>query len=470
MTYKIWPRTLCNALLIISLTFLQSCKKDEFAPSDDKTLDYDNKENSWIYEKMKHWYLWNDHIPNSFEKTYLNKNAEEYFESLLYKRNDTYGDRFSYIKKRDDSGSKAQNGTTTESDFGFEYKYMNSQLKNQNGTVSNIYLYIVFYVHPNSPADKASMKRGDIIYKINDSYITSTDKLSSYNNVSLRLCKIENQKITFKDSDPTINLSRGNYTTSPIWASVILTKDSKKVGYLCYKSFTEGSEQLLYNAFKNFKDNGVSDLVLDLRYNTGGRLSVAQHLGSLIIPEEHLGKVYFKQQPNDIIKNSNEINLESKTLKNTTILNSKLELTRLYVLTTSATASASETTILCAAPYLSNVYVIGHTTRGKNQSSVEFLNDTWSLNPIIARLFNCEDKTFKETGIVPDFELNEDQNLPYTALGNPEEPLLNVALYHIENGSFPTRSKSSAESGFGELTIFNNSVGGNILTLDELTK
>lgn len=469
MDSKIWPRRLCNALFIISITFLLSCQKDEIGDTNDKTLDYDNQENQWIYQKMKHWYLWSDYMPDSFSKTHYTKGAEDYFESLLYKRNDTYGDRFSYIEKKSNSKSKAQ---TTESGFGFEYKYLRSTLQLANNKQMNIILYIIYYVHAGSPAEKAGLKRGDVIYKLNGDYITDEKAINSLSSATIQWCQIESPQITFKETDPSAQISAASYTTSPIWSYRILTNGSIKAGYICYRSFSEGSDQNLIEVFKLFKSEGVEELILDLRYNTGGRLSIAQLLGGLLIPSDKLGLEYIKQEANSTINNSNEVALLLKTPKNQTTTNYGLGLERLYVLTGNATASASETTILCTKPYIKNVYVIGSKTQGKNQSSVKLSDDRyeWNLNPIIAKIYNCKNETFSETGIEPDYSINEDMNLPYKPLSDPTEPLLNAALNHISTGSFTSGSKSSPAISIGKLTYPQNDEGGNIITLEELMR
>ena len=461
---------LCSALFITSITLFQSCKKDGIDPTEDKTLDYEHAENRWIFDQMKHWYLWSDSIPQYFSKTYYTKNADEYFESLLYKRNDTYGDRFSYIEKKSAAQSKAS--LPVKTGFGFEFKYLRSSLHSGGNEPVKIYLYVVYYVHPNSPAEKAGLKRGDLIYKVNGEYINDMNALNSKTNITVKLANFENFYLVFRETDPTRDISIGEYTDSPILADIILSNNSKKVGYLCYRTFSEGSDQYLIESFKRYKAEGVSELILDLRYNQGGRLSVAQTLGGLLIPTDKLGLDYIRQEPNQTIKNSKEVNLTLKTPKNQTIIDANLGLERLYILTGTGTASASETTILCTKPYIKNVYVIGSNTMGKNQSSVELTNSQydWKLHPIIARLYNCNNETFKETGIIPDYYINEDKIFPYKPLGDPNEPLLNAALHHISNGEFPDGTKSSSEHSLGEFTIVNTGEGGNRLTLDELKK
>ncbi|MBO5873546.1 MAG: PDZ domain-containing protein, partial [Rikenellaceae bacterium] len=263
---------------------------------------------------MKHWYLWSDSIPQYFSKTYYTKNADEYFESLLYKRNDTYGDRFSYIEKKSAAQSKAS--LPVKTGFGFEFKYLRSSLHSGGNEPVKIYLYVVYYVHPNSPAEKAGLKRGDLIYKVNGEYINDMNALNSKTNITVKLANFENFYLVFRENDPTRDISIGEYTDSPILADIILSNNSKKVGYLCYRTFSEGSDQYLIESFKRYKAEGVSELILDLRYNQGGRLSIAQTLGGLLIPTDKLGLDYIRQEPNQTIKNSKEVNLTLKTPKN----------------------------------------------------------------------------------------------------------------------------------------------------------
>jgi C-terminal processing protease CtpA/Prc len=468
MTIKHPFKLALSAFLIIGISTLQSCKKDEIGINE--PLPGDNKENQRIYDLMSHWYLWNEHIPDSYTKTYNTREAKEYFQSLLYNYGDTYGDRFSYIEENSDySGSKASYNSESDTGFGITYKYSKTSIVQTDNSSSTHYIYFIYYVFPDSPAAKAGLKRGDIIYKINDKYIDSDDALKGLSSVKIKYTQLSDKEILLKDTDPTAQLSVAQYPTKPIWASKIITDNNKKIGYLCYKSFSSNSQDLI-NEFSKFRKEGISELVLDLRYNSGGLLNMAQFLGSLIIPKDKLGSTFIQQVCNKKLNNTKDINLTLKTSTNSTVTNNKIEIERLYVLTSGVTASASETIILCTKPYLKNVYVIGYTTRGKNQSAVELKdkNSKWILHPIVARIYDCNMKTFSETGITPDFKINEDLNMPYKELGDTEEPLLQTALHHIKNGSFPATSKGSVNTDFGQLIINNQDKGGNILILNNL--
>ena len=58
--------------------------------------------------------------------------------------------------------------------------------------------------------------------------------------------------------------------------------DGRKVGYLNFRNFVEPSFSALDSAFAQLHAAGANELVLDLRYNGGGLVAVAQHLASLI--------------------------------------------------------------------------------------------------------------------------------------------------------------------------------------------
>ena len=138
---------------------------------------------------------------------------------------------------------------------------------------------------------------------------------------------------------------------TPFLKDSVYTVGDKKVGYLVYNSFSSGpdDESTIYDdqmkqVFAEFKAENVSEFVLDLRYNQGGLVTCAQLMTSLLAPADALGKTFCIMEHNEKQSKNDEALLLKK---NAEMGNANLDLRRIYVLTGSVTASASEAVINC---------------------------------------------------------------------------------------------------------------------------
>ena len=198
--------------------------------------------------------------------------------------------------------------------------------------------------------------------------------------------------------------------------------------------------------FAGFKTENVSEFVLDLRYNQGGLVTCAQLMTSLLAPADALGKTFCIMEHNEKQSKSNETLLLKK---NAELGNANLDLKRIYVLTGSVTASASEAVINCLIPYLtrSNITIIGEKTIGKRVGSNTFGTKEeygWLLHPITLRIYNADHKADYANGFEPDVKIKElvvgNELLPF---GDMNEMLLNEALSRITGlKSQPERAES----------------------------
>jgi len=176
--------------------------------------------------------------------------------------------------------------------------------------------------------------------------------------------------------DVTLNTS--NYTVVPVIKSkVIDLGNGKKIGYLVFNSFTEltNAKSYLDAAFTSFTAAGITDLVVDLRYNGGGSVATAEYLSNLIVPSAKTGTLMYASYFNDKLQNDNYPLLEKKFQINKgdfKVANNQtnftkagsLNINQVFFIVTGSTASASELTINNLIPEL-NVQLIGTTTYGK---------------------------------------------------------------------------------------------------------
>lgn len=381
--------------------------------------------NRRAYFFMKDWYLWYKTLPNINPADY--ETLSEMLSELKYREGDKIIDRFSYAIKK-----------TEHDDYyaGKRYGMGTSWKRDEDGRL------FVFLVYPDSPAGDAGLKRGHQILAINDVSIEELDENSRYNLEHANdknfvektdwnnVYNAENQgeavKIKVledgqKEIETTLYLD--DYTMKSVLTAKVLENDGKKIGYLNFKAFISPSEDELNEAFAMFKSEKIEKLVLDLRYNGGGLVRIAEQLINLIggkkTDGEKIIKIIFNDKHSD--QNSDYI---GKNLDN-----SLDSIDELAVIATRGTASASEMVINSLAPYL-NVYVIGTTTYGKpvGMNSKDICDQT--IIPITFKYANSEDYGDFYLGIEADCAAEDDCAHDF---GDDNEDSLKEALYMLAN-------------------------------------
>lgn len=237
-------------------------------------------------------------------------------------------------------------------------------------------------VEPNSPAGIAGIHRGWRITQIN----TSTNITTS--NSTFIVDNIYNAAtvgITFQKPDGTtvtIPLSQAHYATKPVYLDTVFTVNNRKIGYLVFNSFLGTVDKLysdLQRVFNHFASENIEDVIIDLRYNGGGYVSVQERLANYLINPAASGGIMMKQ-----VYNANN------TGSNTTTKFSKqgsLNLARVYFIVGRGTASASELLINNLKPYM-DVRMIGGTTYGKPVGFSPIPVGDWYILPVSFRSTN----------------------------------------------------------------------------------
>ncbi|MFM8739190.1 MAG: S41 family peptidase, partial [Cytophagales bacterium] len=378
------------SLIAAALLSLQSCKKDDPVNPNDYV-------NSWILENMKEAYYWTDKIPTSPNKTLA---PEPFFESLLNKPDD----KFSWIQENYQDLLNSLQGVTKEEGYEFALYYADNAKVNL--------IAVILYIKKGSPAQTAGLKRGDIIDKINGTQLTASNYQTLLQAIS------ENHSITYRPvvnntvgASQTLSLTTVEYAENPNFLDKVITVSNRKIGYYVYNLFSTGptASSTQYNdemdaVFDRFKAAGITDLVVDLRFNSGGAEAATVNLASLIGKGVDNTKVFAKRQYNanltqQILNNPNygAAFLSTKFVNKTQNIGNMLRNGRVYILTGPRTASASELLINGLKPYM-DVYLIGSTTYGKNVGSISIYeqNDpknTWGMQPIVLKSFNSLDQS-----------------------------------------------------------------------------
>jgi carboxyl-terminal processing protease len=408
------------------LLLLSRCDSNE-------TLSENEYVNGWILDNMEFYYLWNDQIPNSPNKS---QEPDVFFESLLSEE-----DRFSWIQENYEELLNSLQGVNKEA--GYEFKLYREDASNENVIAQ------VMYIKAGSPAASKDLMRGDIITHINGELIT----LSNYQSLLGQIR--ENHNIKYKrgnangifEDKGTLSLITTEFAENPNFMHTVLEYPNHKIGYYVYNFFatgpTQDSEQYndeMEDVFSDFKAGGITDLVLDLRFNSGGAESSTILLSSLIGTGIDNTKVFARRAYNDVLTvailddptlGSDFLvrNFDSKAENVGNLISGKV-----YVLTSNRTASASELLINSLKPYM-DVFIIGDTTVGKNVGSISLyrpndLRNTWGMQPIIVKWFNSLNESDYDDGFLPDIA-DRDNDLVILPLGDPEENLLSLALAEI---------------------------------------
>jgi len=306
---------------------------------------------------------------------------------------------------------------------------------------SNVFGY-VRYVLPNTDAAAKGIERGMVFNTIDGVQITENNfrDLLSPDVYTIGLAIIDGVNIT--PTGETIELTKQQYTENPVFIAETFTIDGQNIGYLMYNAFTRDFDPQLNAAFGQFQADGVSELILDLRYNGGGSVETAIDLSSMITGQFN-GQLFVSEQWNAdrqaLYASDKLFNNEISTGE---AINS-LNLNRVYVLTSGRSASASELVINGLNPYI-NVMQVGGTTTGKFQASFLLYDapapnfsrsqanpgHTYAMLPLVFKTANSVGYTDFVDGLDPDIEYLEDySNLG--VLGDVNEPLLATALNDI---------------------------------------
>lgn len=390
---------------------ISGCSSEEPLSSEEQPILSENiylEQNKWIFSQMNQNYLWRRDLPDSLDCNY-DQSPKDFFQSLLSDK-----DRFSYLTTNESYKPQQLN-------MGFEYqKYKD---------ISGKEAWNILFTY-SSQAKKEGLKRGDFV------------KLESFegNCVNLKKVDVEEGKfVELQNSDPIVLSLLDEGRTTNILCDSIYNVAGRNIGYLCYLQFEDTPE--LYAALTKFKAASITDLILDLRYNPGGYVSTCKYLCNSIIPSSGYQKIFQQCSYNDILSQLYLMETGSERTftyfsepypDNVTTLEPNivpLELKRVYILTSSHTASASEATIVCLRPYV-DVIVIGERTVGKGVGSwnISDRKFKYSIQPITMRYYNSLGETTPDDGLEVDYEINDGYSVIKKEIGDIEEQMLNFTL------------------------------------------
>lgn len=431
-------------ILLLALTSLVACDKKNSIPDTSETY----KVNKFIHEAMTDAYFWYDAMPGiDFEKE---TDSKAYFHKLLTEDDRAY--KWSSITDDVNAVLAAFEGE----EKGYGWTLGKSTLPESENLIA-----IVLHVSPGSPAAKMGLKRGDVILYINNSPIDETNYESLFTSDQITITLgVDNGNGLVPGA--SAGLSAEALSSSPVVTTSVIEHNNHKIGYLLYSHFDHAYKESLDSALLNMAQSGITNLVVDLRYNKGGDKFAAQHLCSAIAPlsyveeEAKLANMIWNRKYQKYLVD-NQIMSEIEIRFDKTI-NVKLGLDKVWIITGTETAAVSELVISALNLYM-DVTTIGSTTKGHYTGSImirpmDMYEDSpeyyqsfnnWGIQPVVFRYANAAGLTDFYGGFVPNLEVDEIYSSP---LGHLNEPLLRATIEDITGTSTIMKSAATETSQY----------------------
>jgi len=396
---------------LFAAMLLSSCKKDD--PADiDSFYKEPNEAMNYI---MNEYYLWDTEVPTLNPDNYDDPAA--LLDALRYKELD----KWSYIASYTEHQQWYNSGQYAGLGIGFGY--------HADNTVR------IMFVYDDSPLKEQGVKRGWEVRKVN-----GTSIIPGQTNINALLGPNEEgvtTTIEFKTNEgeiKTVTAEKKVITTNSVLYADTIDLGSKIAGHMVYNSFISPSVQEINSAFALFKEAGITDLILDLRYNGGGDLNVAQHLGSMVIGTKGNDKVYYH------FSHNNNVSEELDTSVNFDNLPDALDINRIIFLTSQNSASASEVLINGLKPHM-EVMVVGDRTHGKPVGMYgwdrPFKNYDLIFIPVCFKLVNSEGEGDFFNGIPVDYHAVDDLTRDFS---DRDEAMLRTALSLVKGETMIRKS------------------------------
>ena len=433
---------------------------------------YPDKAGTAMHEKMwlRSWnnrtYLWYREVADLDPTSY---SIAAYFNLLKTTAVTDSGvakDQFHFTENTADYQKQSQSGVS--SGYGIDWAVASTSAPRS---------FTVAYTEPNSPAALAGIKRGDFLLEVDGIDFVNDGTSAGVTTLNAGLFPAnagEQHSFKFRtvaNTEVSYQLRSADVASSPVQNAKVINTDKGPVGYFQFNSYIVPAQRQLINAVELFRNAAVSELVVDLRYNGGGLLALAGQLGYMVTgPNIIQGRYFERLQFNDKYPNTNpitgdslsptpfynrEIDYEAGTLTNTVL--PSLNLSRIYVLTTENTCSASEAFMNGLRGIDVEVIQIGGKTCGKPygfypQDNCGTTYFTIQFSGINSKGFGDYADGFNPTN-TPVFAADV-KGCPAAddfskLLGDPEEDMLETALHYVQTNSCLSIAASGVNKALG---------------------
>ncbi|QCX00334.1 carboxyl-terminal protease [Aggregatimonas sangjinii] len=452
---------LAMGLLLVNCNTDDDVVREPAGPDPDPDAQVDVQAQDFIWKALNLWYFWQQDVPNladdrfstSAEYTeFLQSESDpgEFFDNKLRFAED----RFTFYRADYRELVNSLSGTIPSNGLEFGLARFRDS--------DDVYGYVE-YVLPNTDAATKDIKRGDIFTGVNGQVLNLGNyiELLFGESTSYTLNMADLVDNTIIPNDKEVQLSKSVIQVNPIFLEKIIETNGRKIGYLMYNRFLNEFDGELNEVFGRFESEGITDLILDLRYNPGGRVLSAQRIASMIYGSND-SDVFSTLVYNDkytAFLNENNVDLNRYFQDSVVVLDEDdqkiyeselktLNLDKVHIIALGSSASASELVINGLEPYMDVIHV-GDTTTGKNEFSRTMVDDrannyiyesgrvdninpdnSWAIQPLLGRSSNADGFFDYTEGLVQDIFLEEDLG-NFGVLGDPNEPLLAIALENI---------------------------------------
>jgi hypothetical protein len=307
----------------------------------------------------------------------------------------------------------------------------------------------VSYVERESPAGKAGIKRSWHIKQINgNGNITSTNAPAIIQSV------YQSATGTFlfgrpNGADTTITLKASSYKEHPLLFDSVYTTGSSKTGYFVFNSFLGDTNEIkneFVRIFDRFSSQNVQDVVVDLRYNGGGYVSVQNLLANYLVPAAGDHGVMLTEEFNDHYAAYNATEKFAKK--------GSLNLNRLFFIVSQNTASASELLINSLIPYMDVQLVGPKHTHGKPVGFYPIQVFDWYIFPVSFRTVNKNGEGNYFNGLPLDHQVVDGLDKNW---GDAGETCLSAILNYINSGTYSRMAVTEQQrAGLNEEVQFAN--------------
>ena len=372
----------------------------------------------FVRDTLREFYYWYTELPDPDVSSFAS--PEAYLEAVRYRPLDT---SYSYINSK-----AASDAFFSDSQFiGFGLSYRQTSTTDLR----------IAQVFPDGSAAEAGLRRGDYLVAIGGravSELLQTGAIATAFGPDEVGATVAFVWRTPAGAERQATLTKRLVTIPTVSDTAAFDVGPNRVGYVFFRNFVRPSTAALDAAFADLVAQGATDLVLDLRYNGGGLVEVAQHLAGLVGGAGTSGQVFVEFRHND----KNESRNTSYVFES---LPSALDLPRLVVIQTGGSASASEAVVNGLRPYM-QVTTIGSRSFGKpvGQYGFEFCEKV--LFPVAFLVANAHGEADYFDGIPADCAADDDLDHP---IADTAEASLAEALFFLRRGRCSATAGTEAQ-------------------------
>ncbi len=474
------------------IAVFSACKKDR-SPAPPATRADLTKDSIFLYAKQV--YLWNDALPSyegfsprsyTASSTELGNFEQELFRISQYKINPLTSQPYEFAPAANGANAgypkysyisditaqnpvavlPAQRKSVDLEDNGYDFGFRPSLY----GSPSSYKVYVQA-VYPGSDAQSKGLSRGDCLTMINGRSVGSdynaevdflNDAIFNSSDITLKVLKLNGSTVN-------LALSRKSYRSNPIYKDSVYTSGSRKIGYFAYARFSNmtSSQPQFDRIFNRFVSSGITDLIVDLRYNGGGYVQTAEYLINSIAPASLSGTTMFVEYYNTLMQQGKATILakqpildandhpiyqngrmltyadESYTPANRTTRFAKVgsleNLQHVVFIVSRSTASSSELVINSLKPHIADLKIVGSKSYGKPVGFFPIRIDKYDVYFSLFQTKNSQGQGDYFEGLAPDKQADDDLTHQF---GDLAESSLKAAYTYITTGSFPSGTQS----------------------------